>query len=74
MTGLNYLSVFAHLFNDFLIFCHDILTISLHCRRFVLTPKIMKAHMSSQKSSTLKVVLIVVAIYAAIALITYLVW
>lgn len=34
----------------------------------------MKAHMSSQKSSTLKVVLIVVAIYAAIALITYLVW
>ena len=30
--------------------------------------------MSSKKTSTLKVVLIVVAIYAAIAMVTYLVW
>jgi hypothetical protein len=34
----------------------------------------MKALMSSKKTSTLKVVLIVVAIYAAIAMVTYLVW
>jgi hypothetical protein len=34
----------------------------------------MKSFLSSSKSATLKIALVVIAIYALIALVTYLVW